>query len=46
MLLKHEKNSFESSMFYKTNMKINRNLPKVYLATLVIAVIIGYIGTN
>ncbi|WP_321313745.1 hypothetical protein [Halarcobacter sp.] len=46
MLLKHEKNSFKSSMFYKTNMKINKNLPKVYLATLVLAIVIGYVGTN
>lgn len=46
MLIKNEKNSFESSMFYKTNMKINRNLPKVYCATLALSVIAIIVGIN
>jgi hypothetical protein len=39
MVLKKEKNSFESSMFYKINMKINKNLPKVYAITLLISML-------
>ncbi|WP_157840878.1 hypothetical protein [Halarcobacter anaerophilus] len=39
MVLKKQKNSFESSMFYKINMKINKNLPKVYAITLLISML-------
>ncbi|WP_164970287.1 hypothetical protein [Halarcobacter ebronensis] len=46
MVVKEKKNSFESSMFYKTNMKINRNLPKVYAFTLLLAVAICCVGLN
>lgn len=46
MVLKEDKNSFESSMFYKTNMKINRNLPKVYALALLVSLAVCYIGVN
>lgn len=44
MLMKEEKNNFESSIFYKVNMKINRNLPKVYALTLLFSVIVIFVG--
>jgi len=46
MLAKSQKNSFETSMFHKINMKINKNLPKVYFATLLFAVIVVLLGNN
>lgn len=44
MLLHEKKNGFESSMFYKMNMKINKGLPFIYSATLLVSLTIILIG--
>ncbi|XOB63601.1 hypothetical protein ACMC56_07245 [Campylobacterota bacterium DY0563] len=37
-------NSFEASMFYKMNRRINKGLPYIYSATLLVSLTIIYIG--
>jgi len=44
MLIDQKKNSFESSMFYKMNMRINRGLPYIYSVTLLVSLTIICIG--
>ena len=46
MLIKGQKNSFESSMFHKINMKINKNLPKVYFATILFSILVVLVEVN
>lgn len=44
MLLPGKKNSFESSMFYRMNMRINRSLPFMYSMTLLVSLTLILIG--
>ncbi|WP_157840800.1 hypothetical protein [Halarcobacter anaerophilus] len=44
MLVNQNKNSFESSMFYRMNMKINRSLPFIYSITLLVSMLIIFMG--
>gem|GEM_PF-3812425 len=46
MKTKKESNSFDTSIFFKRNMKINRNLPYVYGATLLISIAVIFIENN
>ncbi len=46
MKVKKESTDFDSSIFFKKNMQINKNLPIVYGITLVISIIVAYIGSN
>ncbi|XPV69532.1 MAG: hypothetical protein ACNI25_02935 [Halarcobacter sp.] len=46
MKTKKQSSNFDSSIFFKRNMRINKNLPIVYATTLLISLVVIFIGNN